>query len=158
MNAFQPARRPLQGFTLIEVMIVVAIVAILSTIAYPSYADYVRRGRVQEAFGHLADYRVKLGQYYQDYRNYGTTAGGACANGAGAPAWSDFAPGDVDHFSFSCALQAGSTQEYTLTATGINGATGNTYTLTSANRKGTTSFKGVTVAKDGCWLARGNEC
>lgn len=158
MNASQPSQRPPRGFTLIEVMIVVAIVAILSAIAFPSYSDYVRRGRVQEAFGHLADYRVKLGQYYQDYRNYGTAAGGACADGAGAPAWNDFAPGDVEHFSFSCSLAAGSTQAYTLTAIGVNGAIGNVYTLSSANRKGTSSFKGVAVAKDGCWLARGNEC
>lgn len=157
MKRFHSNRRSFQGFTLIEVMVVVAIVAILSTIAYPSYSDYVRRGRVQEAFGRLADYRVKLEQYYQDYRNYGTTSGGACANGTGAPAWSNFAPADAEFFNFGCALAAGSTQAYTLTATGVGAAAGHVYTLTGANIKGTTSFKGGTVAKS-CWLARGNEC
>ena len=38
-----------QGFTLIELMIVVAVVAILSSIAYPSYTEYVRRGHRAEA-------------------------------------------------------------------------------------------------------------
>jgi len=37
------------GFTLIEVMVVVAIVAILAAVAYPSYGDYVRRGKIAEA-------------------------------------------------------------------------------------------------------------
>ena len=47
-----------QGFTLIELMIVVAIVGILSAIAYPSYAEYVRRG-------HRADARAGLLQAQQ---------------------------------------------------------------------------------------------
>lgn len=147
-----------RGFTLIELMIAVAIVAILSTVAYPAYTEYVRRSQVQEAFGYLADYRVKLEQYYQDYRNYGTTGGGACANGVGAPAWKNFVPsGDVKYFAFSCTLDAGTTQAYTLKATGIASAAGNVYTLTGNNVKGTTGFKGATVAKT-CWLSRGNEC
>ena len=39
----------IHGFTLIEVMIVVAIVAILSAVALPSYNDYVTRGRIPDA-------------------------------------------------------------------------------------------------------------
>ncbi len=66
------------GFTLIEVMIVVAIIAILASIALPSYNDYVRRGQIQEAFGYLSDSRVKMEQYFQDNRNYGTASPGAC--------------------------------------------------------------------------------
>jgi prepilin-type N-terminal cleavage/methylation domain-containing protein len=41
--------RASRGFSLIELMIAVAIVAILATIAYPSYSDYVMRGRIPEA-------------------------------------------------------------------------------------------------------------
>lgn len=47
-----------QGFTLIEVMIVVAIVAILSSIALPSYTEYVQRGRLVDAHAALANARV----------------------------------------------------------------------------------------------------
>lgn len=55
-------------------MVAVAIVAILAGTALPAYTDYVRRGQLPDAFSALADYRVKMEQYYQDRRNYGTAA------------------------------------------------------------------------------------
>ncbi len=68
-----------QGFTLIEVMIVVVIVAILSSVAYPAYTDYVRRRQLQEAFTNLANYRIQMEPYYQDNRRYtATTASTTC--------------------------------------------------------------------------------
>jgi len=114
------------GFTLIEVMIVVAIVAILASVAYPSYVDHLRRGRLQEAPGALADYRARLEQLYQDNRNYG--AGGAC--GLAAPATASF--------GYACVLTNGG-QGYTVTATGTNAlVTGFAYTVDQANAQTTT--------------------
>ena len=57
-----------RGFTLIELMIVVAIVGILSAIAYPSYAEYVRKG-------HRADARAGLLQAQQWLERASTATG-----------------------------------------------------------------------------------
>lgn len=149
-----------RGFTLIEVMITVAIVAILAAIALPSYAEYLRRGSLPDAFNSLSDYRIKLEQYYQDHRNYGEGgAGSACADGAPAPTWNTFAPASVRGFTFACQITAAAGQAYRLTATGATGrAVGHVYTLTSDNQQATTTFKGEAVAGKNCWLSRGDEC
>jgi type IV pilus assembly protein PilE len=147
------------GFTLIEVAVVCTLIAILAAIAIPSYADYLRRGQLKEAFNGLSDYQVKLEQYYQDYKNYGASGGTTCANGANAPSWNTFAPPGAQYFTFSCALNGSAdNQGYTLTATGnAAAAVGHVYTLTNGNIRRTTKFKGATVSKS-CWLIRGDEC
>jgi type IV pilus assembly protein PilE len=147
---------PQQGFTLIELMVAVAVVAILAAVGYPAYTDYIRRGQLPEAFGQLSDYRVKMEQYFQDYRNYGTGGpGSTCADGANAPSWANFTPPGAKFFTYSCVITASG---YTLTATGASGkAVGHQYSVTEANQQKTTQFKGQTVDKS-CWLIKGTEC
>jgi len=138
-----------KGFTLIELMIVVVIVAILASVALPSYTDYLRRSQIQEAFAELANLRIRLEQYYQDNRNYGTNA---C--GDGVPVVNFNLAG---RFGYVCAL-GNNGQSYTLTATGNRErAVGHEYTLTNANARATTTFKGA-AANRACWLVRGDEC
>jgi len=61
-----------RGFTLIEVMITVAIVGILAAIAYPSYASYIRKGKRATAQAALMDLASKEQTYLLDRRVYTT--------------------------------------------------------------------------------------
>ena len=61
-----------KGFTLIEVMIVVVIVGILASIAYPSYTRYVAEGARAEALSELMRIANLQEQYYLDFRAYTT--------------------------------------------------------------------------------------
>lgn len=116
---------PEAGFTLIEVMIVTAIVAILTAIAYPSYTDYLRRGRAQEASNGLADFRTRMEQFYQDNRSYG---GEGC--GVVVPTSASF--------SYACEL-TNEGQGYTATATGSHAlVSGLSYTVDQVNAQTTT--------------------
>jgi len=151
-------RRPVQaqrgssGFTLIEVMIVVAIIGILASIAIPAYNDYVRRGQLPEAFNTLSAYRATMEQYYQDNRNYGPSGTNCAANAAAA-----FSPPNVKYFSYTCST-SNSQQNYVITATGSAGqAVGLTYTLNHNGDRATTQFKGSTVTQS-CWLTSSSAC
>lgn len=140
---------PMAGFTLIELMVVVTIVAILSSIAIPAYQDYIRRSQISEAFTELATLKTNMEQYYQDNRSYAN--GGAC--GIAMPSSTT---GAVKYFAYACAPTAAG--GYLITATGNAGsATGNVYTIDDSDTKQTTSFKGNTVTKS-CWLIKGDEC
>lgn len=94
MRAIQPLRprRHGRGFTLIEVMIVVAIIGILAAIAYPSYRDYLIRGRLVDATNGLAAMRAQMERHFQDNRDYRTVGAFVtpCAGNVGARTFGDF--------------------------------------------------------------------
>lgn len=154
------SRNPHSGFTLIELMITVAIVAILAAVVVPNYSDYVRRSNLSEAFANMADLRVKLDQFYQNNRNYGTEGKATPCGHDGTGNRVDFAL--AGRFTYTCALTGvdpdDANEAYVITATGNSGsASGHTFALDSNNARTTTSFKGNSVNK-ACWLAKGDEC
>ena len=53
-----------KGFTLVELMVVVAIVSILAVIAMPAYLDYVVRSKVSEGMGFAAEAKTSVSEYY----------------------------------------------------------------------------------------------
>lgn len=140
--------RKTSGFTLIELMIAVAIIAILASIAVPSYTEYVRRSKITEATNELATLRVRLEQYYQDNRNYGSTAA-ACGVGVAS----------TDSFDFSCNNGGGTNQRFVATATGraAAGMSGFTFTIDQDNYRRTTAFPDATGLPLDCWIARAGE-
>jgi type IV pilus assembly protein PilE len=140
------------GFTLIEVMVTVAIVAILAAIAVPNYQDYVRRGRIVEATTALADLRAKLEQYFLDNRRYND---GSPANPAWPCATAQLTTLNtrLQHFTVTCATP--NANSYTITATGKPTMTGFAYTLNQNNTRATTSLPaGWGTAPTTCWAIR----
>jgi type IV pilus assembly protein PilE len=154
--------RRLQGFTLIELMIVVAIIGILATIALPAYNDYVTRGKIQEATSTLSDLRVKMESSYMDNRMYGT--GGVCGiTGTVIPVGGKVA--GTRYFTYSCksdTKNATGDQTYTVIADGVatEGMKDFQLTIDETQTKKTTGVPaGWTKPATDCWISkRGGQC
>ena len=127
-----------KGFTLIELMIVVAIIGILASIAVPNYIEYVNRARATEATSTLADMRIRMEQFFQDNRTYMGNDAVLCAAPNGT---------DTQFFAFNCSV-APSVTLYTLSAVGAGAMAGYQYNIDQNNLK-----TSVTPGSGGgmCW-------
>lgn len=139
------------GFTLIEVMITVGVVAILAAVALPNYFDYVTRSRLVEAKTNLADMRTRLEQHFLDNRTFPA----ACIAFAAGPAGAGniYLPASAKFFTITCALTA---TTYTVTATGAGAMTGFVYTIDQANTRRTTAVPAGWTTSNVCWVSRKN--
>jgi type IV pilus assembly protein PilE len=145
------------GFSLIELLTVVAVIGILAAIALPSYNEYITRSKIQEATANLSDLRTKMEAYYMDNRRYSSTAaGGTCGiAGGNAPTTAN------KYFAYTCASanpNAAGDQTYTLTADGTPPATGMQgfkFTIDQANTKVTVTVgSGWTAPATNCWVMK----
>ncbi|MGH8540187.1 MAG: type IV pilin protein, partial [Stenotrophobium sp.] len=119
-----------RGFTLMELVIAIAIIGILTAIAIPSYRDYVIRGQLVAGVNGLSSARVQMEQYFQDNRTY-------VATGTFTPPCSTAA--DDKLFTVSCTATPTATG-YTITAVGDTGTgvAGFTYSIDQNNAQKTT--------------------
>jgi type IV pilus assembly protein PilE len=112
-----------QGFTLIELMIVVAIIGIIAAIAYPSYTEYVERARRTDAQGAL----MALAAAMERHRTANGTYENAGAGGdTGAPLiYADESPIDGAPKFYDLTIEAADATSFTLRATPKNAQAGN---------------------------------
>ena len=138
------------GFTLIEVMITVAVIAIIAAVALPAYFDYITRSRLVEARANLADMRTRMEQHFLDNRTYPTTCVAATATpGAGEIRL----PGNAKFFAYTCPTL--SATGYTLRATDtFSPGTKFIFTVNEANTRATTAAPSGWATSTSCWITR----
>lgn len=137
--------RQARGFTLIELMIAVAIVAILAMVALPSYRDYIIRGRLVDATNTLSATRARMEQHFQDNRTYNTvgTFTAPCLTSQ-----------TVKEFAIVCGAAPTATA-YTITATGSGSTAGFVFTINQDGTQRTTGLPaGWGTAPRNCWVMR----
>jgi len=134
------------GFSLIELMIAVAVIGILSAVALPSYTNYVKSGNAQEAPGNLLTMKTQAEQYFADNP---------------AKGFKDFpcaSPSDAKFFDYACSYPTVTDPQNTIkiTATGKSSTniSGWTYTIDQTGNRTSTGIG--TASSTTCWITKNN--
>jgi len=131
------AGRPAAGFTLIELVVVMAIAAILAAIAIPNYSEYIVRSNRSNAQSFLTDIASRQAQFFLDRRTYAATA--ADLNLA--------MPADLAaRYTVAIAVVQGPPLTYTATATPIGAQVSDRCGAMTINQAGN-----KTAAQTRCW-------
>lgn len=145
METLNSQMNKLRGFTLIELMIVVAVVGIIAAVAVPNYIDYVRRGHVADMTSALSDAKLKVEQRYADSRTYDNAF---CSN-------PEVIINETDNHKVTCVTAGGTNQTFIITGVGKASIAGFTYTINQLGVKGSTlgsPWGGAVVA--GRWVMK----
>lgn len=132
------AQLRVSGFTLVELMITIAIIGILAAIAYPSYTQYVLRANRSEAQAILTESAQFMERYFT---TNGTYVGGALLSGVSPKG----ASGDAIKYTISFSLGPTAT-DFTLQAVPNGGQTGDSCGTLSLSNTGA-----QTPSTGGCW-------
>lgn len=144
MFAYRISRRPESGFTLLELLIAVAIIGILSAIAYPSYMETIYKGRRSDGQQALMNAVNRQEQFFLDHNAYGSAAA------AGIPATSSEGYYNIVVTSVNVAACGGSPcYLITASATGAQASDSACTTLT-IHSNGTKGKTGSGTVAD-CW-------
>jgi len=134
------------GFTLIELVIAMAIVALLAAVAIPAYNDFSNRSKLAEGMSNLSSMRLQMEQFYQDNRTY-SGAAGACS----IPNFNG------NDFSYACVSATPTTYTWTATSLSGLGAGQYKYTIDQNGTRATLKFNGAVSASQ-CWEVRSGKC
>ncbi|ALK97482.1 fimbrial protein [Massilia sp. WF1] len=130
------------GFTLIEILIALALIGILSAVAIPAYGSYVLRGRLTEAFTTLSAIQPKAEEYWSNNRTY-----------VGLPV-----PASSDYFDYALSADT-SDSSFKLTATGKGMAGQFVFTIDQNGSRATTGVPSGWTGSSSCWVDRkGGKC
>ncbi|EHL21142.1 putative type 4 fimbrial biogenesis transmembrane protein [Acidovorax sp. NO-1] len=124
------------GFTLIELMITVAVVSILAAIAYPSYQDQVRKSRRAEAQSLLMDIGTRQQQRLLDVRNYAAST---------AELNVSIPTSVIPHYAITMVAPASTPPSFTVTATPKSGQSKDKCGAMTLNNTG------AKTPATGCW-------
>lgn len=134
MSMGNTMRRRTLGFTLLELMITVAIVGILAAIALPSYNYFVTRSRIIEGTTALGDMRSQMEKWFMDNRSYLDPTSGACA----ADPWITNYNGVASNkFQLKKGVGGCSAAAYEIQADGVGPMSGFSYSINQTNTKQT---------------------
>jgi len=112
MHSYPNVSRRQAGFTLIELMIAVAVVGILAAIALPGYGEYVKRSNRAEARAEMLKAEGWLERYYTENNRYSSTVSGT-TNTAFSAIYSTVPAGGTARYNITLAVTAA---DYTITA------------------------------------------
>lgn len=107
----------IKGFTLIELMIVVAVIAVLAMIAVPSYQNYITKSKIKEAQSNLIALSLSAENFYQRTLNYPIAN---LSNSAALKSSTMFSTWNPTSDTFSYQYQSTDGSTYTLKATGTD--------------------------------------
>ena len=127
-----------KGFTLVELMIVVAIIGILAAVAYPSYTGYVKKANRADAIDSLLSLAGRMEEFYMNTDSYaGATVGVAGTVGSD----------QTSEGLYTLSIPAATAFAYTITATPVAADPEcTTFTLNQLGQKGATGTSAAT-----CW-------